>query len=305
HKDGLTADVCTRPKNICHIKYEDQKLTAELAELMVQLGARQLLYNGKEVQALVPMAQTVPKHDDHFHVVIDPNKVPKDLAPILLAETQSKTGGVLGEASFGKPRRSPKKKKKKRGKKGEAPATDPDPLPDARVAWRFLGDAKGFQKTVVVEAESKAAGLAYRSEPTKGPKTWHLIPGELADGQTLRWRVTVQCSDDTEQNIPWQELRVDLRPPVVAGVAPAPGSTSARRPKFTWTYKDPSAQLRAHVEIKHRKAKRGAAAAQLEGSAAELAAPVDLPKGDLSWRVVATDLAGNQAASDWVDFTVE
>ena len=97
HQDGLAVDITTFPNNVCHVSWNKQELTLELAELFVHFGARQILYNHAAVHKKVAVAQPYPKHDDHFHVVINPANVPKDGVPVVVAGKDSRAGVVIGK----------------------------------------------------------------------------------------------------------------------------------------------------------------------------------------------------------------
>jgi len=96
HQDGLAVDIFTSPKNICHINYPDQTQTLELAELFVSFGAKQILYNHPDVIAKVAVMRKWPKHHNHFHVVVDPRKVPAEGEPIIVPGKASGGGAWVG-----------------------------------------------------------------------------------------------------------------------------------------------------------------------------------------------------------------
>ncbi len=303
HRDGLTLDLVTRPHNICHVRWKDQELTAELAQLLEDLGARQILYNGKLANERVKVCKPYPKHDDHFHIVIDPKRVPSDLGPVLMPVAALRDGAAAGWAQFGKPRRSPPRTERARERaRGEG----------LRLAWSYIGEARGWQKRYRVElepqGEADSAPASFDSGEIGSARTWHLVPGAWTHGQTFRWRVTVWGADDTEQHTRWQTVRVDLEPPRLEPRRPradASPLTAGSRPSFAWRYRDDSAQRNWRVEVRKRHGRRAVVLAEGLGGANEAKSAHPLPKGRFMWRVVATDAAGNRAESAWEPFAVE
>ena len=135
HKDGLTADLFTTPQNVCHVNFPDQSLSVELAELLHELGAKQILYNGQKVIDAVPVAQRWPQHDDHFHVVIDPNRVPPDGELVLLPARDSASGGWITSTDLDEDRCG------------------------LELAWRVLGQARIQSVRVVFDDRDKVVRL--------------------------------------------------------------------------------------------------------------------------------------------------
>jgi hypothetical protein len=301
HKDGLTLDLTTRPKNICNIKWKDQQLTAELAQLLQDLGARQILYNHETVIEQVDVCQAYPKHDGHFHVVIDPKRVPNDLGPVLMPVASLKDGGAAGWAQFGKPRRTPPVGDKARERaRGEG----------LRLAWHYIGESRGWQQRYRVELQGEGGTTtsAFDSGEVESRRTFHLLEGEWAHGQAFRWRVTVWGADDTTQTTGWQAAGIDLQAPVLEAKAPVMAGTPVpvgTKPTFRWSYKDASLQARWRIEARKLRSRRGAVMAEGVGKADEAESLHELPKGSYEWRVVAEDAAGNEAEGAWTEFRVE
>lgn len=284
HKDGLTADVfTTRPANICHVNYEDQHLTLELAQLMFDLGARQILYNGKLVIREIPVAQKWPKHDDHFHVVIDPARVPAEGMLLVLAEPGSRGGDWVGSDRL---------------------AEDGT---DLELGWRVVGQAALRNAVVEVDDLDDANGVLHTSDPLRRAEPGYRLPIALTDGQRLRWRVTLELRSGETVGLGWQALRVDLQPPAVTVTAPEAEAEVDAPPQLRWTYaKADTPQARYRVEVDkdpdHRRVWTTLGPFESATTSHTLAG-VRLRKGrTYHWRVVVTGAHGNEVATDWRRF---
>ncbi|GIW72249.1 MAG: hypothetical protein KatS3mg102_1791 [Planctomycetota bacterium] len=318
HRDGLAIDLFTRPRNICHVDWPEQNLTIELAELLEELGARQILYNGEQAGQAVRIVEPYPKHDDHFHVVVDPRRVPAALGPVLMAAPALKDGGAVGPAAFGPPGQRPPRAAG--GPAGAAPAGG------LRLEWRYLGEASGWQQSYRVELEAVATAgegaLRFDSDEVRSRRTWHLVEGEFRHGMRLRWRVEVTGVDGSRQDTGWQAVRLDFEPPRLSALGarlPEDGSgegagagdgagaavlPAGSRPEFRWRYQDEAPQRSWRIELRRPRARRGAVLAQGLGAAERARSEHPLPPGTYEWRVAATDAAGNEASSDWVRLEV-
>ncbi|MBL4846067.1 MAG: penicillin-insensitive murein endopeptidase [Planctomycetes bacterium] len=283
HKDGLTADLFTSPKNACHVRFPDQRLTLELAQLMVDLGARQILYNGDLVTKTIPIAKKWPKHDDHFHVVIDPSRVPSSGALLVLPEPGCRTGDWIG---------------------GGRVDEDGKGL---ILTWRVLGQAKLKSVRVQVDDADPSNGILHDSGKKRLRQPGYKLPLAVKTGQTLRWRVQVEVAGQEDLlESSWQTLQVDLRAPEVAGVSPR-GKIDLR-PGLRWSYdKDGVAQRRYWIELDkdpdHKRVWVKLGPFVGSATSAQLPAKLRLKRGKTyHWRVRVEGGHGNRAESDWIKF---
>ncbi len=286
HRDGLNIDVTTSPANICHKDHEDQELSLELARLFFHYGATEILYNGKYVQRMQPGVTEWPKHDDHFHVIVDPRKVPAGDGPLLVAEGDSTDGTFLGPSRV-------------RG----VPGTDPCRF---TVAWRLLGAPDRWQRAyrVIVDRDCDPAnGVLADSARTASPAVSHEVAMPLAHGDDFWWQVVV-TGPDGDLTLPWQKLRPDFAPPIVIPAAPAEGEAIAENPLLRWQCDADTVQASARVEVTADPArKRIPYAEEIRGDVAEHRLRGALTRGkSYAWRVNVDDGHGNRAASEWRTF---
>jgi hypothetical protein len=281
HKDGLTADIFTSPKNICHVSYPNQEHTLELAEIMVAFGAKQILYNGELVISKT-IAKKWPKHDNHFHIVIDPNRVPADGAPLLIP------GGPYTDGAW-VPRRALE-----------------DDGTGLELSWNVLGGAKLKHWQVVVERQGADAPL-HDSGPLKRNPGRYRLPVALEDGQTYRWKVTVTTAAGETVDSGWETVQTDFQTPEVAALGPSGEEEVGAPVRLRWRFTKPGvAQRRYRIELdgdsNHRKIKK--ALGPFDGTAGEHAVEVKALKRNKRyfWRVVAEDAHGNEGASAWQAF---
>lgn len=281
HKDGLTADLFTTPKNVCHVNFPDQSLTVELAKLMHDLGARQILYNGPQVVAAVPVAQKYPDHDDHFHVVIDPARVPADGELVLLPE-----------AGF--------------GEGGWVPATRLDEDKSGLVlAWRVLGQAKLKHWQVLFDDLDDANGVLHDSGPQRGSGSTYKVPVALEHGRRYRWRLELTQADGQTATLDWQRLTADLEPPAVEALTPRDEAELDAPPSFTWRYRKSGVEQAAwwiELDLDRNHKKVAATLGPFDGAGSEHALDATAPlRPDKKywWRVVVRDAHGNEAGSEW------
>ena len=281
HKDGLTADIFTTPKNVCHVSFPDQDLTLELAKLMHDLGARQILYNGDKVTAAVPVAQKYPKHDDHFHVVIDPSRVPAEGELVLVPEAGLGDGGFVPATRLREDRTG------------------------LTLAWRVLGQAKLKHWQVVVDDLDDKNGLLHDSGPQRGAASNYTLPVALEHGRTYRWRVELVQAEGATAALDWQRLTTDLEPPRVEAITPRDEAELDAPPAFTWRYQKPGVAqdgwwIELDLDRNHKKV--AATLGPYQGAAGEHALDATAPlRPDKKywWRVVVRDAHGNEAASEW------
>jgi hypothetical protein len=284
HKDGLTADIFTSPRNVCHVNYPDQELTLELARLMHDLGARQILYNGQKVVDRVPVAKKWPKHDDHFHVVIDPSRVPEEGALLVLPRSDRKDGGWVGSADL------------------------EDDGTGLELAWEVIGNTRAKSVQVEVDDLDDANGVLYDSGPLRSKQPTHRVPLALGHGQSYRWRVRLDLGEDQEpMGVAWQTLRVDLLAPQVASTSPDDEAELAAPPLLRWRFDKPGVpqggyRIELDKDRSHRKIWK--TLGPYTGSASQHAlSDAPLKKGKrYYWRVVVIDARGNEAGTEWRSF---
>jgi len=283
HKDGLTADLFTTPKNACHVKFADQGLTEELAQLMYDLGARQILYNGERVVKAIPVAQKWPKHDDHFHIVIDPKRVPAAGALMALPEPGSRTGDWVG-----------------RGRVDEEGK-------GLILSWRILGQAKLKSVRVQVDDLDESNGILHDSGQARLRQPAYKVPLAVQHGKPIRWRVQVEVGGQEELlESSWQTLSVDLEEPKVEGRSPQ-GKIDAR-PTLVWSYvKEGAPQRRYWIELDkdpdHKRVWVKLGPFTGAQSRAELPPKLRLKRSKTyHWRVRVEGAHGNRVESDWIKF---
>ncbi len=283
HKDGCAIDITTRP-NICHVDWEDQTLTAELAQLIIDLGATQILYNHADVQALNPsIIREWPKHDDHFHVVVDPDRVPREGVPTLVADAGWQNGAWLGSDRY-----------------------DGSFAP----AWRLIPAQLDVRDRPLafdarVEVADADGTVLYDSGSFSDTERLHAVSLALPELGALRWRVRL-ASAEAELSTGWLELGVDLLPPTVTPSAPAEASEVDANPRLEWGYTDPGEGTQAWFEVEISTSKRQTRVTTLErqaGAATSFRLPGKLKKNRTHfWRVRVGDGHGNEAVSAWASF---
>lgn len=286
HRDGCNIDITTSPKNICHVSYEDQKLTLELARLFFQYGAKEILYNGDLVLREESRVTKWPKHDDHFHVIVDPSKVPADGEPLLVAEGDCVDGATIGPAQL-----IPQKQ---------------GATPKFVLAWRVLG-ADRWQKTyrVIVDHDAdESNGTLLDTGKVASAATRYVVEIPLKDGDDLQWRVVLGGASG-ELALPWQRLRVDFSPPVVKAKAPPDGQMVDENPLLSWECDSATKQASFHVELSTDPAQKRPSfdSGTIRGSSTSYRVKGQLPRTrTIWWRVVVDDGHGNLGASAWTSF---
>ncbi|RMG08911.1 MAG: hypothetical protein D6731_20885 [Planctomycetota bacterium] len=281
HRDGLTADLFTTPQNICHVRWTQQEWTLDLARLLADYGAKQILYNGDLVVRSVPVAKKWKGHDDHFHVVIDPARVPAEGAPLVFAEGPLADGGWISRGAVDEERRG------------------------LLLRWRVLGGAK--LKGVRVRVEEGAGTPLHDSGWTKLRRPEYRLPEPLRDGLRYRWRVDVETAAGHRASTGWQTVRTDFTPPSVSARSPRDGAEVSGPPTLRWTFRKRGvAQARYRIELdgdpNHRKVKHRLGPFEGEATQHRLEEVRLKRTKRYYWRVVATDAHGNEGASEWVLF---
>jgi Bacterial SH3 domain/Penicillin-insensitive murein endopeptidase len=282
HRDGLTADLFTSPRNICHVNWEDQELTLELAELMADLGARQILYNGDLVCEHVAVAQPWPQHDDHFHVVIDPNRVPAEGAVLVLASAGLRSGDTVGSSHV-----------------------DEDGA-GLELAWRIVGSPRLQHYRVLFDDTDDSNGVLHDSDELRAARSTYEVPVALTHGATYRWRVQFETREGETLELPWQTIRCDLEPPSVEAAGPDEAQELDGNPVLSWRYAKsvPQATYRIELDQDARHQRLLGTLGPFDGAATSHAlSDVRLrSRRTYYWRVVVTDAHGNEGASEWRSF---
>ena len=285
HKDGLTADIFTSPRNVCHIDFPDQDLTVELAKLMHDLGARQILYNGKKVIDAVPVAEKWPQHDDHFHVVIDPSRVPAEGEVLVLPEGGLATGSTVGAG---------------RGLQPDGTGLE--------LRWRVLGQLRLRQRKVQLDDLDDQNGVLHDPPPSRSTESAHQVDVALEHGKEYRWRVELTPADGKPIELPWQRIKVDIRAPRVEALTPQDEAELDAPPLFSWRWDKPGtpqATWRIEIDTDRNHKKVSGALGPFQGTVTRHALGADTPlraEKKYWWRVVAADAHGNEGASEWRSF---
>lgn len=284
HKDGLTADIFTSPRNICHVDYPDQDLTLELAQLFHDYGARQILYNHQKVIDGVSVAQRWPKHDDHFHIVIDPSRVPAEGDLLVLPESSARDGAVIA---------APRLSAERTG---------------LQLAWRILGQSRLKSYRVLFDDLRDDDGVLHDSGPLRAARTTYDLPVALEHGKTYRWRVELDVGGEQPVGFGWQRLTTDLTPPAVEALSPR-DDAAVDAPTLAWRYQKAGvAQGSFRIELDNDANHRRIAGTlgPFQGAASSYTLRVPLKRGKRYWwRVVVTCANGNEAASEWHTFKHE
>ncbi len=287
HRDGCSIDVTTTPKNVCHIDHPDQDVTLELARLFFQYGAREILYNGTYVQRLAPGVSEQVKHDDHFHVIVDPARVPREGEPFLVPEPDSTHGTVLGP--------------------GLAPAEKGGAGRRFTLGWRLLGAPERTQRSyrlVFDRDEDEANGVLFDSGSVPSGTGAQTLLLPLEDAGRYSWRVTVTGATG-EWTLPWQSLETDFSPPVIRLLEPPDGAEVAANPLLRWETDPTGPRARFRIEITTDSTRRRIPydTGDHPFEIAEHRVRGPLGKGRLhAWRVTVQDGHGNTAASEWRTF---
>ncbi len=290
HKDGLSIDITTSSPNICHKDYEDQQLTAELARLFIDLGARQILYNHPDVQAIEPsIIREWPKHDNHFHVVVDPERVPLEGVPVLVPGDGWGNGSFLGNDRYSEGSFKP--------------------------SWRLIPaqvDAAGRPRAFQTQVQlSDAAGQSlFDSGSVQDTQRMLEVAASLQDDTAYRWRVQLKGGEGEQAwqlDSGWLELHTDFVAPEVVALAPLEGIELERNPRLCWSFAD-SQEEQAWFAIDISTSKRQTRFNSLEvvaDTATSFLLPGKLKKSKhYYWRVRAGDGHGNEALSEWAEFKV-
>jgi hypothetical protein len=287
HKDGLTADIVTRPVNICDIKYPNHDHQIELAELFVAYGARQILFNGDAVIAKIKVAQKHELHDDHYHVVIDTAKTPDDSKPFVLPAGGFSEGATVGGSSFDKDGKS------------------------LILRWVVLGGSKEKVKSVSVTLrlgasakDDEANAALWESGPEKpGAENAIKVPVALVTGNTYRWKLALELASGETVGFDWQTFKLELATPVVALEGPADGAAVTGVPELSWTFQKKGAeQASFFVELSDTGPKKPTVRlGPIEGKGTTFALRATPLRRNQRyyWRVRALDAQGNEGVSEW------
>lgn len=278
HQDGLSVDIFTAPQNICHINYKDQSLTQELAELFVQLGARQILYNHPRVIAAVPVVRKYPKHDNHFHVVIDPGRVPQDGEALVIPASGAEPGALIGLGRVDE----------------EGRGLD--------LSWRVIGGQhRAREARVEVDDRIDENGILYDSGVIKARRARHEVGLALLDGGRYRWRVHLDFGKGGSRSSAWANFDVDITPPRVIAIEPVEDARIPGEPRFEWRTEEEGLKYRVEVSTSSR-GRRAKVIGSGSGGAFTASTRLFKRRKIYYWRVVVIDGAGNEGASPWRSF---
>ncbi len=283
HMDGCCIDVVTRGPNITRIEWEDQEKTLELARLFVQYGATRIYYNHPYVIERVPEVRALEKHNDHFHVIVDPERVPEGEGPFLI-EAMKPALGIADVADAG------------------GLVVGPE------FRWNYLAAKKGWQKAwrVQLDADLDHAAVDHDSGWVRSGATSGRIEAVLRDGETWRYKIEVEGPAGERLELPWRDVRADFRPPVATGVRPEEGAEVPGNPTFEWSVAgkgDEPVAWRVEVDEDASHARAGLVGERTAGKATSHTLRVALRPGRTYWwRVVVEDAAGNEGESEWRSF---
>lgn len=280
HQDGLAIDIVTRGPNITRIEYDDQEPTLELARLMVRYGARQILYNHPYVIDRVDEVQRWEKHDDHFHVVVDPDRVPKGEGPFLIPTGRRPTIGVADL-------------------EGGALV----------VEWSYLAEQRGWQAAYRVQVDGDEDHRTVDHDSgwvASADKAHRAIGFQPVDGRTYHIKVEVRGPGDEVLALPWRSAHSDLAPPAILPLRPVHGEEIEGNPVISWTYQDdggPQAAFRIELDgdRSHNRIDHDTGPIAGDATRHELQLPLR-PRRTYYWRLVVEDPAGNETATEWQSF---
>ncbi len=271
HKDGLTADIVTRPVNVCDIHYANADHQVELAELFVAFGARQILFNGDAVVQKVKVAQKYELHDDHYHVVLDPKKLKDDSKPLLTPVAELADGATFGGACV------------EQGK--------------LVLRWLALGAQK--PKSLKVSCDDWTGTV-------KPGETRCVVPANLEHGGSHRWKLEAELASGETVGFDWQTIKADLVAPVVELEGPAEGASVAAAPELGWSFsKQGATQASFIIELSDQGTKKPTLRiGPVEGKDGRFLLRATPLKRNMRWhwRVRALDKLGNEGVSEWRSF---
>ena len=282
HQDGLSVDIFTAGTNICHINYKNQAHTKELADIFIHFGARQILYNHKYVIDKLPkIVRKWPKHDNHFHVVVDPKKVPQDGEPVIVAAPGSSAGSWIGKSRFDKS-----------GKGFD-------------LRWRALGGKFKFKSARIrFDDRDSENGVLHDSGPVKA-RGFYRVPFEPKDLGEYRWSLELINSDDKVYRIDWTPIQFDLTKPFVLQLGPGDAEEVYNPVTFLWKIEDATKATRYRIEVAKSKKGRGKkTVGEGQGISRHVLNANLKPKKTYYWRVIVTDEGGNEGVSEWLSFKV-
>ncbi|MBI4576713.1 MAG: SH3 domain-containing protein [Planctomycetes bacterium] len=285
HRDGCSIDLTTLSPNICHVDREDQGPAAELARLAIDLGARQILYNGERVQAVDPrVIQAWPLHDDHFHIVVDPARVPVDGIPLVVPAASCPAGGWLGTDGY----------------RDGALRLGWAVIPDRRAEWTARLELREAGGEVLLDT-----GEFPDRRRERGLKL------ALASGGRYEWRVSLRAPGEPPEAAftgGWFAFQTDLDLPSATPLEPAEGAEVVENPVLRWGYEDPGGGPQAWFEVEASTDPRRARVTSLgrvPGAATAWTLQGRLKGGrTVHWRVRVSDGRGNEGVSPWASFRV-
>jgi hypothetical protein len=187
---------------------------------------------------------------------------------------------------------------------GVAPAQDQvlgrNRIRPLQLRWVPAPEQTNYQALV----EDLSSGERFDSGRRSGSKGLHVSGLELAHERRYRWRViTFNAQGASAGATPWVEFQVDLTPPKVELISPAPDEWVATAPRFRWSHVDPDAPPAGYrVWVIDRDGTVVMDTLQLNGPATSYEAPFSLPGGDYRYRVMVIDGRGNRALSTWRPF---
>ncbi|HEX3554612.1 MAG TPA: RHS repeat-associated core domain-containing protein [Thermoanaerobaculia bacterium] len=171
-------------------------------------------------------------------------------------------------------------------------AYTPDPTNSARptLTWKPVTGAARYQ--VQIAADSSFASLLASDSNVTG--TSFTPAADLPEGH-IYWRVkTFDTVGQSGSFAPADDFVIDRTPPAVPVLVPvAPNPTGNARPTFNWTAAADAVRHRIQVA---RNGDFSAPVVDVSVTATTFVPTVDLPEGNLSWRVASLDTAGNQSA---------
>jgi hypothetical protein len=219
----------------------------------------------------VKIAQKYDLHDDHYHVVLDPKKMPDDSKPVLLPATELTDGATFGGACV------------EQGK--------------LVLRWHALGALKAKSVRVTCDDWTGAA---------KPGETKIAAGVTLEHGRTYKWKLEVELASGESIGFDWQTIKADLTAPTVEGQEPADGALVSHAPELTWKFaKAGQEQASFIIELTDQSSRkvthRIGPVASKEASFV-LRATRFARSAKWSWRVRAQDKLGDEGVSEWREF---